>query len=161
MANTTAWVAGRGQGLTYASAGFTAADFNSLASGSVVVASTAITNTTALDIYADVSFILTMGATTVAASYMALYILPLNQDASTYGDAIANGTAAPSASYLVSSVGVKAGVTSTNTIVGTFRGVVLPAGNFKFAIVSNLTVALSATAAATVSYRTYNENLNA
>jgi hypothetical protein len=38
---------------------------------------------------------------------------------------------------------------------------VLPAGNFKFAIASQLGVALNASAAATVSYRTYNENLNA
>ena len=61
----------------------------------------------------------------------------------------------------MSSVGVKTGVTSGNTVTGTFRGIVLPPGNFKFAIVNNTTVALNATAAATVEYRSYNENLNA
>jgi len=161
MANKTSWVAGAGVGLTYTSAGFTAADFNSLANGSVVVASSAVTNGTALDQYADVSFIFTMGGTTTATSIFTLYVLPLNRDASTYGDGVANGSTAPVAGYFVSSVGVKTGVTSGNTVTGTFRGIVLPPGNFKFAIVNNTTVALNATAAATVEYRSYNENLNA
>lgn len=161
MANKTAWVAGSGQGLTYGSAGFTATDFNSLATGSVVVATSAVTNGTALDLYADVSFVLTMGGTTTAASYFSLYILPLNQDASTYGDGIGTGSVAPVAGYLVSSVGVKSGVTSGSTVTGTFRGMVLPPRSFKFAIVNNSTVALNASAAATVSYSTFSENLNA
>lgn len=161
MANRTAWVAGLGQGLTYGSAGFTATDFNSLANGSVVVATSAITNGTALDLYADVSFVLTVGGTTTTASFFSLYILPLNQDASTYGDGIATGTVAPVAGYLVGSIGVKSGVTTGNTVTGTFRGHVLPPGSFKYAVVNNSTVALNASAAATVSYRTFLENLNA
>lgn len=161
MANQTGWVAGRGQGITYGTSGFTLTDFNSLASGSVVVASSAITNTSALDTLADVSFVLTVGGTTTATSYLALYILPLNQDGSTYGDAVANGATPPVSSYQVAQVLVKSGVTSGNTIVGTFRGIVLPAGNFKFAVASFLGVALNASAAAAMSYRTYNENLNA
>lgn len=160
MANRTAWVAGTGQGLTYGTAGFTATDFNSLANGSVVVATSAITNGTALDLYADVSFVLTVGGTTTAASYFSLYILPLNQDASTYGDGIGTGSVAPIAGYLVGSVGVKSGVTSGSTVTGTFRGHVLPPGSFKYAVVNNSAVALNATAAATVSYRSYGENLN-
>lgn len=159
-AGTSSWIAGNGQGLTYATAGFTAANFNSLASGSVVVASSAITNTSALDIYADVSFVLTVGGTTTATSYLILYLLPLNQDGTTYGDNTANGTTLPGAGYQVASVQVLSGVTTGNTIVGTFRGVVLPPGNFKWAIGSELGIALNASAAATVSYRTYNENLN-
>jgi hypothetical protein len=157
---TSAWVAGNGQGLTYGTSGFTLTDFNSLASGSVVVASSAITQTTALDLYADVSFVLTVGGTTTATSYMTLYILPLNQDGTTYGDGVANGSTLPVATYQASTVGVKSGVTSGNTITGTFRGVVLPPGNWKFAVSNNLGVALNATAAAAMSYRTYNENLN-
>jgi hypothetical protein len=161
VANRTSWTAGNGQGLTYGSAGFTAANFNSLASGSCVVAASAITNSSSLDLYADVSFVLTVGGTTTATSLLVLYILPLNQDGTTYGDGASTGSTPPVSTYQVSSVLVASGVTSGNTITGTFRGVVLPAGNFKFAIASQLGVALNASAAATVSYRTYNENLNA
>lgn len=160
MANKSSWVAGAGQGLTYGSAGFTATDFNSLAAGSVVVATSAVTNGTALDLYADVSFVFTVGGTTTVSSYLSIYILELNQDAATYGDSIGTGTVAPVARYLAASVGVKSGVTSGSTVVGSVR-VLMPPGNFKFAIVNNLGVALNASAAATVSYRTYNENMNA
>src|SRR5215475_14109204 len=137
MANNTGWVAGRGQGLTWGSAGFTVANFNSLASGSVVVATTAIANATPLDLYADVSYVLTVGGTTTATSYMALYILPLNQDASTYGDGTPTGTAAPAAAYMAGSAGVRSGIASGATITGIFRGVVLPPGNFLFALTNN------------------------
>lgn len=161
MTATTAWVAGHGQGLTYGTSGFTLTDFNSLANGSVVVASSAITNSSSLDQYADVSFVFTVGGTTTALSFFSLYILPLNQDGSTYGDGIANGSTAPAASYQVGAVNVKSGVTSGNTVTGTFRSVVLPPTNFKFAVVNNSAVTLNATAAAAVSYITYDENLNA
>jgi hypothetical protein len=159
MANTAKWIAGAA-GLTWAVAGFTATDFNSLASGSVVVAATNKDNSANLDLYADVSFALTVGGTTTAASFVSLYILPLDQDGATYGDGAANGTTAPVSGYLVATIGVKAGVTSGNVVNGTFRGIVLPPGDMKFAIVNNLTVALNAAAAASVKYRTYNENLN-
>jgi hypothetical protein len=161
MANTTGWIAGRGPGLTWTTAGFTAANFNSLANGSVVVASTALVNGTNLDLYADVSFVLTVGGTTTTSSYFALYLLPLNQDGTTYGDNTANGATPPSTSYQVASAGVLSGVASGSTVVGMFRGILLPPGSYKFAITNNLGVALNATASATVNYRTYNENLNA
>jgi hypothetical protein len=161
MAYTTRWVAGGGQGLTYGAAGFTATDFNSLADGSTVVAASAIANGTALDIHADVSFSVVVGGTTVSTSHFNLYLLPLNQDGTTYGDAAATGATPPSASYLVSSVGVKSGVTSGNAVVGTFRDIVLPPGSFKFAVQNSTSIALNSAAAAVVSYRTYDENLNA
>lgn len=160
MAGKTSWVAGAGAGLTYATCGFTATDFNSLANGSVVVAASAVTNGSSLDLYADVSFVFTVGGTTLASSYFTLYVLPLNQDASTYGDGVATGTTAP-VGYQASAIGVKSGVTSGNTVAGTFRGILLPPGDFKYAIVNNLGVALNSTSAATVKHRTYNENLNA
>jgi hypothetical protein len=160
MANTTGWIAGRGQGLTWGSAGFTAANFNSLANGAGVVAATAIVNGTNLDLYADVSFSLVVGGTTAATSFMALYLLPLNQDGTTYGDNT-TGSTLPAGAYLMSSAGVLVGVASGSAVYGTFRGVILPPGSFKFTISNNLGVALNAAAAAVVSYRTYNENLNA
>jgi hypothetical protein len=163
MANNTGWVAGRGQGVTYGSAGFTTTNFNSMIVGGLVVASSAIVNTTALDLYADLSFSLVNGATTMTvASYLSLYILPLNQDGTTYGDASVtnNSTVTPPApQYLVASVGVPL-VASAGTIVGTFRGILLPVGNFKFAISNNTAGAMAASAAAAFNYRTYNESLN-
>lgn len=162
MANTTGWVSGRGQGLTtYGSAGFTVANFNSLASGSVVVATTTIANGTPLDLYTDVSFSIVVGGTTTATSRFDLYLLPLNQDNSTYGDNTANGATPPASTYQVSSCVVLTGVASGSAVVGTFRGIVMPPGSFRFAMTNQLGVALNAAAAAVVNYRTYNENLNA
>lgn len=162
MANKSSWVAGAGgSGLTYATSGFTLTDFNSLAAANSVVAASAITNSSSLDLYADVSFSVVVGGTTTATSRMDLFLLPLNQDATTYGDGAASGATLPSVGYQVASVGVKTGVTNGNAVTGTWRGVVLPPGNFKFAVVNQLGVALNATSSAAVSYRTYNENLNA
>jgi hypothetical protein len=146
----------------YASAGFTtAANFNSLANGSCVVAPTALTNSTNLYVFGDVSFVVTVGGTTLATSYFDLYILPLNQDGSTYGDNTATGTTAPSLGYRVSSVNVMSGITTGNTVVGTFRSIVIPPQNFKFAIVNNLGIALSSTASATIDVVFYDINQNA
>lgn len=157
MANTTRWILNT----AFTSVTFTAGDLNSLASGGGALSTAAIANGTALDLYADVSFAVTVGGTTTATSYMSLYLLPLNQDGSTYGDGYASSTSVvPTTSYLAASCTVKSGVTSGSTITGMFRGIVLPPGDFKFAISNNLGVALNATAALTVKYRSYNENLN-
>ena len=158
MANTTRWIIDT----AFTSVSFTAGDLNSLASGGGALSTAAVTNSTNLDLYADASFVVTVGGTTVAGSYVSLYLLPLNQDGSTYGDAYASSTSVqPSATYLAGSAQVKVGITSGNTIVGMFRGIVLPPGDFKFAFANNLTVALNATAALTLKYRSFNENLNA
>jgi hypothetical protein len=156
MVATTAWIVKS----AYASAGMTASSFNSLASGSVVVGTTAIANAANLYLYGDVSFSLVVGGTTLATSYLSLYILPLNQDGTTYGDGTTTGSTAPTSGYLVGSVGVKSGVTSGSAITGTFRGIVQPPTNFYYAIVNNLGIALNASAAATVSVLQYSENEN-
>lgn len=157
MANTTRWIIDT----NWTAVSFTAGDFNSLASGGGGLSTTAIANGTALDLYADVSFVVTVGGTTTASSYMALYLLPLNQDGTTYGSGYASSTSTqPPATYLVGSCMVASGVASGSTVVGMFRGIVLPPGSFKFAVGNVLGVALSATAALTLSMRTYNENLN-
>lgn len=157
MANTTRWIIDT----AWSAAAFTAGDLNSLASGGGALSTTVIANGTNLDLYADASFVITVGGTTVAGSYFALYLLPLNQDGSTYGDGYASSTTVlPVATYQAGSALVKVGVTSGNTVTGTFRGIILPPGSFKFAFGNLLTVALSATAALTLSYRSYNENLN-
>lgn len=158
MANTTRWIIDT----AFASVSFTAGDLNSLATGGGALSSAAITNSTNLDIYADVSFVITTGGTTTSASYFTLSLLPLNQDGTTYGDGYASSTTVqPSAAYAASSVQVKVGVTSGSTLTGMFRQIILPPGDFKLALSNNLGVALNATAALTMKYRSYNENLNA
>lgn len=156
MASTTRWIIDT----SFTSVTFTAGELNSLASGGGALSTAAITNSANLDLYADVSFVVAVGGTTVAGSYLTLYVLPLNQDGSTYGDGYASSSSVqPVATYAVGSCQVKVGVTSGNTITGTFRGIVLPPGDFKFALGNQLQVALNATAALTLKYRTYNENL--
>ena len=145
---------------TWTDAGFTASDFNSRANGSVVVAATALDNDSGLDLDAEVSFTMEVGGTTTTASRLDLYILPLNQDGTTYGDAQATGTTVPAGTYWVTSCLLKTGITSGNAVVGSFPRVALPAADFKFAIVNNSGAALDSTAAATVKYRTVNRNLN-
>lgn len=158
MASTTRWVIDT----NWTSVSFTSGDLNSLANGGCAVSTAAIANGTALDIYADVSAIVTVGGTTTATSFLTLFVLPLQQDGSTYGDGSASSSSVqPVASYLVGSCMVKSGVTSGSTVTALWRQIVLPPGNFVFALGNNLGVALNATAALTMKYRSYDENLNA
>lgn len=158
MASTTRWVIDT----NWTSVPFTAGDLNSLASGGCAVATASVSNGTALDIYADVSVIVTVGGTTTATSFLTLYVLPLQQDGTTYGDgSTSSSSVQPVATYLVGSALVKSGVTSGSTVSAMFRQIVLPPGSFGVALGNNLGVALNATAALTMKIRTYNENLNA
>jgi hypothetical protein len=157
MANTTRWIID----VAYTAATFTAGDLNSLANAGGALSTTAIVNTSNLDQFCDVSFVVTVGGTTTANSYLTVYLLPLNQDGSTYGDGYASSTTTqPAAGYAAGSIGTKIGVTSGGTVTGTVQFVNLPPGNFKFAFGNNLGVALAGTAALTLEYRTYNLALN-
>src|SRR5216684_4511284 len=128
MANVQKWVAGAGQGLTWgAVAGGT--PLTSLANGSFGLFSTAITNGTALDLYAD--FSVSLGSITSGAGtpYVAIYLMPLNQDGTTYADGTGTGSVVPGSTYFVGAISVVASATAV--ITGTLRGVVLPPGSFK------------------------------
>lgn len=156
MASTAKLIAGQ----AFASAGFTASDFNSLANGSFVLASTAIDNSSNLDMEAEFSGQFEVGGTTTAAHYLMLWLLPINRDASTYGDATASGTNLPGSQYLVATGGVKVGITSGNAVFFTFRHIRLPRGLFKWGLSQHLGAALDATAAAQAEFLTTNINLN-
>lgn len=147
---------------TFASCGFTAADFNSLAAAgcAVMPTSAAIDNTVNLDDYLTVSYSLVVGATTTTASFLSLFLLPLNQDGSTYGDGTVTGTAQPGVSYWLTNSFVRSGVASGSAVVGSFPAVWLPRAKFVLAIGNNLGGALNAAAAASVSYLTTNLNAN-
>jgi hypothetical protein len=146
----------------YTSCGFTATDFNSLANGSVAVmpTSAAIDNTVNLDDYMDVSFSLVIGGTLTAASFLSLYLLPLNQDGTTYGDGIVTGSTLPGVSYWLTNAFGKNGAVSSNTITGTFPTIVLPRKKLILAVANNLGVALNSAAAAAVAFNTTNVNGN-
>lgn len=141
---------------------FTAGDLNSLATGGGALGTTVIANGTNFDKYLDVSFVVTMGGTTVAGSYFTVYLLPLNQDGSTYGDGYASSTTTqPAIGYSAGAINVKVGVTSGSTVTGTVLFGNMAPGDYKVAFGNNSQVALNATAALTLKFRTYNDNLNA
>lgn len=164
MANLLRIAAGTLLTHTWTNLGFTASDFNSLANGSFVLATTALTNQDDLDLLMEVSFSVEVGGTTTASSFLSLYMMPLNQDGTTYGDGTPSGTAMPSPSYLWDTVSVRSGVTSGNAVVGTFPNwpyLPIPPGTFKLGIGNNLGVAMDSTAAFVAKGRSHVLNLNA
>lgn len=164
MADKIRFVAGGSSsiftGLTWATCGFTLTDFNSLASGSCVVASTGFDNATDQDLLIDLSFSFVVGGTTLTSSIIAAYLLPLNQDGSTYGDGTATGSALPAVGYHQGQIAPKVGVTSGNAITGTIQRILLPPGAGKLAIGSVLGVALNSSASAAVKARVYTYTTN-
>src|SRR6266481_4211067 len=98
------WIAGSGVGLTYTDA-FSTATLNSITSGNAILSDLQIDNTTALDIFCDVSIALGSAAF-VAPNYIGIYLYPLNKDNSTYGDGQFGSSAAgpPSGNYWVGNI---------------------------------------------------------
>ena len=138
MSGTAIWNAA----LAYTNALTT--ELNSLAAGSCAVASTEYDNTTNLYTDAWVSCSLPTLATGTGAPSLDVYLLPLNQDGTTYGDGTASGTVAPGSAYYVGSITWAASLAS-GTQVGSIQ---LPAGipptKFKLAVVNNIGNALAA-----------------
>lgn len=155
---TEKWVAGSGVGFTWTQC-FATADLTSLANGSSVLSSQGdITNQTALDIFADISF--NLASLTVAApAKLDFFIYPQNQDGSTYGDgAFTAGTQAattPSSSLWVGSFVMQTGAAAKNGIV---TGLIIPPGTFRFCLQNNAGVAFSASTNA-IKYRSYNRSI--
>jgi hypothetical protein len=165
MANNTAWIGGRlGPGLGFATL-INSSDLVSLPNGSGVLSSVGdITNGTSLDQYMDISIRLAIASTTLTAGAgVALYLYPLLDDGTTYGDGLyaTPGTQTVGTPALPP-VPVNFRVATLTSLVYFVQGLVLPPGSFRFALVNNLlpSTALSA-GTQTVKYRTYNQNLNA
>jgi hypothetical protein len=164
MANRTAWTAGNGVGLTWTTA-INGSDLASLASGSTVLSSVAdIANGTNLDMYAMVGVELTVGSTTPAAgSYIGIYLMPLNEDGSTYGtgEMSSGGTISRApATGLVGTIALET-AGATTLFAGVIPKIELPPCSFRFALYNSSGVSLSATAGnCVVKYQTYNINLN-
>jgi hypothetical protein len=142
---------------TYTSLAFTAGDLNSLANTGGALSTGTIVNGTNGDQFIDISFVVAVGGTTTSSSTIMVYLLPLNQDGSTYGDGYASSSSTqPAIGYQVGYINAKIGVTSTNTITGTVSFGNLGLHTYKVAFGNNLGVALYSTAALTLEYLTYN-----
>lgn len=152
---TEKWVSGSGQGLTWGSAFGT--EINSLANNKSILSSISITNGTALDIFADVSFVAGGTISVAVPQLLGLYLYPLNEDGSTYGDGQFSTatTGVPSAGYWVGNIYMSA--TGTLTVAGAVTRIVLPPGTFSFVLNNQMGVALASSN--TCKYRTYNRSV--
>lgn len=163
MASRAAWGAGLGAGFTWATA-INTADLASMATGSTVVSSVAdIANQTALDLFMDVSVRCAIASNTIAAgANLALFLYPLLDDSTTYGDGqFTNGTqAAKTPSFPpIATIPLYAAASQT-TLVGAALGIIIPPGSFRLGLQNNSGFAFTA-GTQTVKYRSYIQNLNA
>lgn len=162
MTARTAWTAGNGAGLTWATA-INSSDLASMANGSTVVSSVAdIANGTNLDMFMDVSVsMLIASSTIVAGANLAFWLYLLNQDGTTYGDGqFTNGTAAAKTpTFGPCAVMPLVAAASQTALIGSAAQIIIPPGSFRLAMQNNSGFALTS-GTQTVKYRTYNLNLN-
>ena len=151
---TEKWIAGSGVGLTWTTV-FGTATLASLASGNAIQ-SDAVTNGTALDIFADVSLVLASAAF-VSPNTVGVYLYPLNEDGTHYGDnKFASAAAGPPAStYFVGNIVIPA---VTGAAYGTLTGIIMPPGSFTFVVYNNSGVAFAGSGN-DLKYRTYNRSV--
>jgi hypothetical protein len=150
---TEKWIAGAGVGLTWTT--IMSTDLNSLASGSALLQAADIGNDSALDLLADFSLHLASAAF-VAPNFAALFLYPLNDDASTYGDGrFASAAAMTSANapspYWAGNFPLVAATQAQN---GTVKGILLPPGKCRMVLWNQGGVNL-ASSGNTLKYRTY------
>jgi hypothetical protein len=145
------WIAGSGVGFTWTT--LMSTELNSIAAGNAILGGTAVTNQTALDIFCDFSLVLA-SMTFLAPNFIGIYLYPLNDDASTYGDGRFGSSAVgpPPSNYAVGSIGI---VVGTQAQTGTLTRVVMPPGSWKPVLYNGGGVALNA-ANNTLKYRSYN-----
>jgi len=126
---TEKWIAGSGVGFTWTAAFGTEFTTTTCASGSAVASSVVITNQTSLDVFCDFSFHLASLVVPAGTPFVGVYLYPLAQDGSTYGDGrFATAAAGPPPSvYCVGNIGVVVGTQAQN---GTITGIVIPPGSF-------------------------------
>jgi hypothetical protein len=162
MANRTAWIAGNGVGLSWATA-INSADMASMVNGRTVLSSVAdIANGTNLDQFMDISAGLLIASSTIAAgANLAFWIYALLDNGTTYGDGqLTAGTqTATTPTFPPSGIMPLVAAASQTNLYGFVQGVIIPPGSFRLAIQNNSGFALTS-GTQTVRYRTYNQNLN-
>ncbi len=156
MSLTEKWIAGT-VGLTWASIMTT--ELNSLASGNAVLGSTNLDNSTNLDMFADFSLHLASAAF-VAPNFVGIFLYPLNDDGSTYGDGRFGSSAAMTAAnapttYWAGNIVFPATTAAQN---GTLRGLLLPPGSWK-PVLWNQGGVNFASSANTLKWRTYDRSI--
>jgi hypothetical protein len=149
------WTGGSGQGLAWGSAFGT--EINSIVNGNAILSTVSITNGTALDIFADISFVAGATITTAAPNYLGFYLYPLNEDAATYGDSRFGSSAAgpPPGNYWVGNIGFNAA--ASTTIYGVLSRIIIPPGTFSFVLYNGAGATLASSN--TCKYRTYNRSV--
>lgn len=153
MSSTAIWNAA----LSYASAFGT--EINSLASGDFGLSSVIVDNST--NLYTDGWISAALGAVATGAGSPSLdfYLLPLNQDGSTYGDGTPSGTTAPGPGYYIGSITWPASVASAAQTGSMKIPSILPPTKFKLGVVNNIGNALAASGN-TISFASDKFNLN-
>lgn len=134
-------------------------EVNSLVSGNAVLSSIIVDNSVIGDMYADIS--VSLGSVTTGAGivFLGLYLYPLNQDGTTYGDGRfgASATGVPPVDYWVGNIAYIASTTAV--IPGTARGILLPFAKFK-PVFYNLLGVTMASSANTIKMITYNRKIS-
>lgn len=159
------WTAGSGVGLTWTEV-IGGTQLNALANNSSALTfANVVTNGTALDIFADFSIAIKAGGTTAAPNFIGVYLYPLNQDGTTYGDnTLTSGTQTaaitPSATYWVGNIIVPTGITTGNFVYGELNRIILPPGSFLWVIQNQLGVATASDTTSSCKYRTYNRSIS-
>lgn len=151
---TEKWIAGSGVGLTWTNLMTT--ELNSIASTNCILGATSVAGGTSLDIFADFSLTLASAAF-VAPNYIGLYLYPLHDDGSTYGDGRFGSSAAgpPPATYWVGNIGI---VAAAQAQTGILSRIILPPGTWKPVLENRGGVAL-ASSGNIIKYRTYNRSI--
>ena len=134
-----------------------AGEINSLPTLDAVLCSVVVSNASNLDLTMDVSVSLGSVTTGAGSPYVGVYIYPLNQDGTTYGDGQFGSQAAgpPSASYLACNIPAPA--STTGAIVGSCMTAIPPA-NYKIVLYNGLLVTMAGSN--TVKYQTFNRQVN-
>jgi len=114
-------------------------ELNSLANAASTAASSAIDNTSALDMWDDLEVNLgTFGSTPSAGAYLEIYLIP-SVDGTNYADG--SNSVAPAQELLVGSVSVRANTAAQRLVL---RGVPIPPALFKYLIINRTGQALNA-----------------
>jgi len=134
-------------------------EVNSLAAGSFALSSVIIDNTTNLFTDGWISLALGAVATGAGAPSLDFYLLPLNQDGTTYGDGTASGTVLPGPAYYIGSVTWAASLASAAQTGQMNIPSGIPPNKFKLGVVNNIGNALAASGN-TISFASDQLNLN-
>jgi hypothetical protein len=136
-----------------------ASELSAIANASGVLSgATAVANGTARHLYADVSFRLA-SFTPTAGGHIAMYLLPLLDDGTTYADGTTSGTATaqPTGTHFAGSFALRAVASAQN---GMIRGIMIPPGTFKWYLINRSGASLATTTTANiVKYCTYAEEV--